>query len=228
MYPLQNEEVKEKIKNTCESRYGKNYKQKFIKKAIETFKNNTGYEHSLQCPEVREKITKTYYKNGTCPVSRQQLYIYSLYKDFNDGVELNYPISRYSADICIPDEKLDVEVDLGGHTLSVKLGTITQEEFDHKEVVRNNIIKRAGYKIMRIVSSKDDIPSDFILLQMLSETKQYFSRYPNHSWIEWNLDSSIVRNAEQNEGTNYDFGKLRRIKKSDVENINTTTEKTCA
>lgn len=53
-------------------------------------------------------------------------------------------------------------------------------------------------------------------------------RYQNHSWIEWNLDSSIVRNAEQNEGTNYDFGKLRRIKKSDVENINTTTEKTCA
>ena len=64
---------------------------------------------------------------------------------------------------------------------------------------------------MRIISSDDKLPTDEILLSMLFKTKQYFSNYPNHSWIEYNIDTSIVRNAEYKDGVFFDFGKLQKI-----------------
>lgn len=144
---------------------------------------------------------------------------------------MNFPISFYLSDICFPEEELDIEVDFGGHNLSVKLGNITQEEFNQKEIIRNNIIKREGYKQMRIISSKDYLPSDEILLQMLDHTRKYFSDYPTHSWITFNIDTSTVHNAEQKDGIFFNYGTLRKIKKSDVENIEnikTTSASDCA
>jgi hypothetical protein len=81
---------------------------------------------------------------------------------------------------------------------------------------RNIALKKEGYKQMRIVSTSDLLPSDEILLQMLAQTKEYFSTYPQHSWYEFNIDTSLVRNAEQKEGVFFDFGELRKIKKSDL------------
>ena len=72
---------------------------------------------------------------------------------------------------------------------------------------------------MKIISSKDLLPSDEILLQMLSDAKQYFSDYQNHSWIEFDIDNSVIRNAENKNGVSYDFGKLRKINKSDIEDV---------
>ena len=91
--------------------------------------------------------------------------------------------------------------------------------FEKKELYRNVAIKREGYKQMRIISSKDLLPSDTILLQMLQEAKQYFSQYPNHSWIEFNIDTSTIRNAENPEGLPYSFDSLRTIKDSDLNTI---------
>ena len=51
---------------------------------------------------------------------------------------------------------------------------------------------------------------------MLQDARNYFSLYPNHSWIEFNIDASIVRNAENKQGSPYDFGVLRTIKDSDI------------
>lgn len=187
--PLKSEEILEKVKNTNLKKYG--------------------YPCVLQAPEIKEKISKSFYKHSSIPTSSQQLYIQNLY----DG-ELNYPIKYYNADICFPDEKLDIEIDFGGHNLPVKMGKLTQEEFDKKEIIRNNIIKREGYKQMRIISSKDYLPQDEKLLEMLEHTRQYFSDYPNHSWIEYNIDSSSIRNAENKDGVFYDYGELRKIKKS--------------
>ena len=65
---------------------------------------------------------------------------------------------------------------------------------------------------MRIISSKDLLPSDTLLLEMLSKAKEYFSKYPNHSWFEFNIDTSTVRNAEQPDGVFFDYGELRKIK----------------
>ena len=207
----QTQEYKEKFHNTCIKKYGADYRNIFAHKSFDSYYKNTGYIYPFKSTEVKEKVSRTLYKNGTTPTSRQQLYIFNLYSQ-NENVYLNYPISYYNADICFPEEKLDIEVDFGGHNLSVKTGRLTQEEFNQKEIIRNNIIKREGYKQMRIISSRDFLPSDQVLLQMLSDARKYFSDYPEHSWIEFNIDLSIMRNAEHKIGISYDYGKLRLIK----------------
>lgn len=276
----QTKEYKDRWHKTCKERYGEDYRQQFITKAFETFREKTGYDYPSQSPEVKEKITQSYiehygvsnpqlslevrertaktnlerygymfpsqspevkdrafqsnldkygckstlqlpevrkkavqtlYKNSSQKASKQQRYICDLY----NGV-LNFPIKYYNVDICLPDDNLVVEYDGGGHSLSVIMGRETVEEHAHKEIVRYNVIKIEGYKQMRIISSKDIIPCDKILLQMLFEAKQYFSEYPNHSWIEYDIDKSIVRNAEYKDGVKYNYGELKRIKDLDL------------
>ena len=65
---------------------------------------------------------------------------------------------------------------------------------------------------MHIVSTTDKLPSDPVLFQMLENAKSYFSDYPEHSWIEYNIDTSTVHNAEHREGVFFDYGELRTIK----------------
>lgn len=230
-------EYKEKFRKTCIERYGELYAKQFIEKGFETFRKKTGYNFPSQSPEVREKmmqsyinhygvsnaakspevreqITQTLYANSSQKASKQQHYINSLYK----GI-LNFPIKYYNVDIYLPNDNLIVEYDGGGHMLNVISGRETIEEYVHKEIIRNNIVKREGYKQINISSFEDLLPTDQVLLQMLSDAKQYFSIYPNHSWIEFNIDTSTVRNAEHKDGVSYNFGKLRTIKDSDLTNI---------
>lgn len=166
-----------------------------------------GVCHPMQSLKVKTKANETLCRNGTQKTSKQQLYLHCLY-----GGKLNYPISYYATDICFPEEKLIVEYDGGFHDGNVKTGRLTEEEHIQKEIIRNNIIKREGYKQIRIISDKDLLPSDQVLLQMLSESRQYFSDYQNHSWIEYNISTSTLRNAENRQGIPYDFGTLRKIK----------------
>lgn len=181
------------------------------KKFIATMEERYGVKNPAQSKEFLEKAAKTYHKNSSKECSKQQFYIYSLY-NIDNSAKLNYPISYFNADICFTNEKLVCEYDGGGHLLSVITGKITKEEHFKKELVRYSIIKREGYKQMRIISTKDFLPSDQILLQMLSDTRNYFFEYQNHSWIEFNIDESIVRNAECKNGTLYNYGELRTIK----------------
>lgn len=187
--PSQSPEVKEKTRITNLQKYGVPY--------------------TMQSQEVREKANKTLHKNGTQKTSKQQLYLHSLY-----GGEINYSISYYATDICFPEEKLVIEYDGGGHDLRVTLGRLTQEEFNQKEIIRSKTIKKQGYKQMRIISSKDLLPSDQTLLQMLFDAHNYFSIYPQHSWIEFNIDTSSIRSAEYKEGIFFDYGELRKITNS--------------
>ena len=215
------QECQEKMKRTCKSRYGVEYSlqnEEILKKQQSTCIEKFGTPYPSQLPEIREKMSKTLYENSSQKCSCQQLYIYNLYNynNQNNQVELNYPVRHYNVDICFPKEKLTIEYDGGFHDGQVKTGKLTQEEFDQKEIIRNNIIKREGYKQMRIISKKDLLPQDDILLQMLSETRQYFSDHPNHSWIEFHISDSIVRNAEHKDGIPYSFGSLRTIKDKEV------------
>ena len=217
--PAKLEEVHERMAKTSLQRYGTMHplQSKEIKeKQQQTVQNTYGVDNILKLSEVRKKVSQTLYKNGTVPTSKQQFYVFNLYQSINSNVQLNYPIAYYNADICFPEEKLTVEIDFGGHNLSVKTGRLTQEEFNQKEIIRNNIIKREGYKQMRIISLNDKLPSDSILLQMLSEAKQYFLDYPEHSWIEFNISESTLRNAEHKQGIPYNFGSLRTVKDKEV------------
>ncbi len=211
----QTKEYKDKWNKTCFERYGDSYRKKFMDKAFKTFSDKTGYNYPSQSPDTKEKIASTLYANSTILTSKQQRYIFNLYQLTNPTVKLNFPISYYNVDICFPEEKLTIEYDGGFHNGLVKLGRLTQKEFDMKEIIRNNAIKKEGYKQIRIVSSKDFIPLDFSLLQMLNYARQYFSNYPYHSWIEFNIDTSSIRSAEYKDGIYYNYGELRRIKDVD-------------
>lgn len=213
-YYAQTKECREKMRNTTMERYGvenasqlKSVKDKMKRTSMERY----GVDSPSKSPQVREKMVRTLYENSSQKASKQQRYICNMY----NGV-LNYPIKYYNADIYLSDDNLVVEYDGGGHNLNVVTGRETQEEHDQKEIIRNNIIKREGYKQMTIISSRDLLPSDSILLQMLDDAKRYFADYPQHSWIEYNIDSSTVRNAENKDGAHYDFGELRKIHQSDI------------
>lgn len=208
--PLQNADIKEKIKKICVEKYGYDNAAKsdiVIDKIRNTTLNKYGVDNVMQVLDIQQKAKASLYQNKTCPTSQQQCYINSIY-----GGELNYPFRNYNLDIFIKEFNLDIEVDFGGHNLSVKLGRMTQEEFDRKELIRDMYVKREGIKIMRIISSRDKLPSDAILLQMLIEAKQYFTNYPEHSWIEYNIDTSMVRNAEHKDGVYFNYGELYIIK----------------
>lgn len=232
----QTEEYKERFRNTCIDRYGESYQQQFTDKAFESFYDKTGYEHPskspetikkrrenfsnkygvdnpAKLPEVREKMSRTLYANSSQKVSKQQNYINNIYQ----GI-LNFPVKYYNVDIYLSDDNLTVEYDGGFHLGNVITGRETIDEHTRKEIIRSNVIKKEGYKQMRIISENDKLPSDTILLQMLQDARNYFSDYPNHSWIEFNIDTSTVRNAEHKDCIPYDFGKLRTIKDSDLAN----------
>lgn len=68
---------------------------------------------------------------------------------------------------------------------------------------------------MGIINKTVKLPTDQILLQMLSEAKQYFSE-TSHSWITYDIDNSLMLNAVNKDvgGAFYNFGVLRTIKKS--------------
>ena len=213
-YASQSDEIKEKMAKTMIERYGVPYSSQSAElreKAVRTWRQNLGVDSPCESPIVREKQTRSLYKHSTQKCSKQQLYLFDLYK-INEQCELNFLISRYNVDIYFQKLNIAIEYDGGGHRLCVSIGQSTEKEYLHKEIARSNVIKRAGCKQMRIISSKDKLPSDEILLQMLSEARQYFFDYPEHSWIEYNIDTSTVRNAEHKDGVFFDYGKLRKIK----------------
>ena len=188
------------------------------KRMAETSLHRYGVLNPMQSLEVRAKANETLCQNGTQKTSKQQVYLRNLY-----GGELNYPVKYYAVDICLPDEKLVIEYDGGGHNLRVILGRLTQEEFNQKEIIRSNIIKKEGYKQIKIISSHDKLPQDSTLLQMLEQAKKYFLDYPEHSWCSYNIDQSMLFNAECKDGIEYNFGELRTIKDSDLNTKNITS-----
>ena len=163
-----------------------------------------GHKCSLGNTDVYAKGLQTKYKNGTIATSTQQEYICNLYNG-----TLNFPCSHYNLDIVL--DNIDIEYDGGGHQLSVELGNISQHDFDVKQTVRDKIVKSNGYKIIRLISKSDNLPSDKVLLHILDLSKEYFNS-TSHTWVEWYFDENKYRNADNIQGVYFDFGVLRNIR----------------
>jgi len=119
-------------------------------------------------PYLRKKVRNSLYKNNNVPSSKQQIYLCNLL----NGV-LNKSIGQYNVDIFL-DNNIIVEYDGGGHNLQVKLGNMTKKEFINKEKRRNKFLKSKGYKIIKIISPNDYLPSDKIILKEIELAKEYF------------------------------------------------------
>lgn len=198
-YATQNQVIKDKTKTTVNKKYG----------VDNVFANQ----------DIIKKIHRTMYENDTCAISKQQKYLNRIYK----GI-LNFPYLQYNLDIYLNNENIAIEYNGGGHLNCVKFGNITEEEFNRKEMIRNIYIKQAGMKRVTIQSIHDKLPSDITLIEMLNYARNYFIDYPNHSWIEYDIDNSVVRNAEHKDGILYNYGELRKIKDSDLYNLSESEE----
>ena len=174
----------------------------------ETCLQKYGVEHPMQNKEVYAKVISTLNKNGTAPCSSQQRYVHSIV-----GGELNYPYYNASLDIAFPEEMIYCECDFGGHWLSIKLGGLTQKEFDKKQRNRWYSLMRSHWREIRIISTKDLIPSDSKLLEILSYARTYLNQ--NHHYIKFDIDNAKIINSQGE--FDYDFGELRRIKPIDIQ-----------
>lgn len=219
-FPSQLDEVKKRTAATNIERYGTiapAQNRDILMKMKMSSLAHYGVENPMQCNEVRENLAKSFSTNGTHKTSKQQIYLFNLY-NVDEKVKMNYQVSYYVTDICFPEENFVIEYDGGGHRLREMLGQLTKEEFDKKEIIRNSVLKNEGYKIIRIISLKDRLPQDTILLRMLSDARNYFAT-TNHTWCSYDIDKSLLFNAENKNGTPYDFGALRTIKDSDLTKI---------
>lgn len=162
------------------------------------------FQSGRRCGECRvERINKTMYENGTQKCSMQQKYIHQLV-----GGELNFPIKGSTLDIAFLEDKLYVEYDGSGHDLSVKLESMTQDEFNQKEIDRRYALYRSGWKEIRIISRKDYLPSNHKILEMINYAKEYLDT--GHSWIKFDIDKGIVKSSQFEK--DYNYGEIKRMR----------------
>lgn len=181
-----------------------NQLEKIKQKKIKTCLEHYGVENPNQSKEVIIKKQETFYKNGTQKTSKQQRYIHGVING-----ELNYPHYTASLDIAFPEDKIYVECDFGGHLLNVKLGRMTDEEQIEKEKRRWYALYRKGWKEIRLISKKDLVPTEDILINILNYSKKHFSA--GHSWIHFDFDNNCI--IFKNTKIYYDFGVLFKLAK---------------
>jgi very-short-patch-repair endonuclease len=202
--PAQNELIQKKIEETNLIKYGTKspFGNDGIKqKIIDTNMGKYGVPNPLKLEIIQNKAKEALYKYGTQKCSKQQFYIAQLLKG-----KINFPVGNCNVDILL-DNKIICEYDGGGHNLGVKIGCTTVEESVNNERKRDIFLKSKGFKIIRIISNEDLIPTDPILQKMILEGKNYLNK--GHSWITYDIDKKLVNSSQFN--LNYDFGKLRKI-----------------
>jgi len=210
-YPMKNKEIKEKATKTLFKNWGvKNPMQneELKNKAFDTNIERYGFKCSLQNEEVRAKAIITMFLSDTCPTSKQQRYVYELIKKHESDILLNYPVGSCSLDIVFPNKMIYIEWDGGGHDLDVKLGNMSKEEFDNKERRRYYYLNKLGWKCIRIISTKDLVPTKEKILEILNYSQLTFEE--GRSWITFDIENNNVTN--RNGTISYDFGELKRVK----------------
>jgi hypothetical protein len=195
------EESKERFKQFCIENYGVEnpFQHEYFKeKSRQTCLDKYGVPYAMQNEVIKRTAMETMSRNGNVNTSKQQLYLHNLL-----GGEINKSEGRYSLDIAFPDEKIYVEYDGGGHNIVVKFGYLTEEEFHRKEMDRYFYLKRRGWKMIKITSPIDYLPSDEILLDEVNKAKEWFTvEGSGHS--HYNID--IGRNADD-----VKFGRLHFV-----------------
>lgn len=197
--------ITSKTKKTTLQRYGVDSYTKtdeYIEKTKKTNRERYGVDFSLQSKEVRDKAYQTFVKNGSMPCSIQQKHLHNVL-----GGELNYFNNRCFLDIAFPAEMIYIEYDGGGHDLDVKLGKLSKEEFERKEMKRYFALKNEGWKSIKIKSGSDMLPTDEELSRLIYKSKNLLKDY---NWVEINLDKKILKTYDYVENLEL---KLRRIYK---------------
>lgn len=208
---LSNQDVIKKREDTNLQKYGvKNvFQAEEVKQTIkETMISKYGVEKPIQNIEIQqkamEKRVQTLYQNGTAPASNQQKYLNELL-----GGNLNYPLSRCSLDIAFPDDMIYIEYNGSGHDIPVRNGKISKIDFELRDLNRFSYNKKQGWKLIKIVSQKDLLPTDEKIIEMVSQAKDFLNL--GNSWYEINIDDSIIKSSSFTKSIKFEY--LRKIKK---------------
>ena len=173
--------VQDKIKKTNLEKYGCKHPMQnkdVLKKQQMTNKKRYGYITPLLNTQVNPH---TYQK-----FSYMQKHICELVY----GI-LNYYEHGFYIDVALVKEHIAIEYDGGGHNLSVKLGSITEEEFKKKEIQRSIILQRNGWKIIRIINTYDKLLLDKDIIAYINISKKYLLTTIHH-WIYINFDNQQI------------------------------------
>lgn len=171
---------KEKVKETSLKKYGVEHYRKseqVKQKQKETVMKRYGVSSVSQLPQNREKSKELFHNNGLICASSQQKHICNLVNG-----KLNYKYHGYYLDILFEDW-LDIEYDGSGHNLRVKIGKMSQEEFDKKERQRFAVIHANGLKTIIIKGNeKDLLPSDGCILSDIYKGIEYLKESKDNSY----------------------------------------------
>ena len=207
---VQSQEVQNKMKDTNLERYGcENAMQnKEIQNKVKaTNLERHGVENPMQCEEIKNKTLSSFQFNGTGPSSRAQRYINHILNG-----TLNKRICGSLADIYMEKENIIIEHDGRGHFLNDKMNgnTFPTKESLLYEKEREDKIINNGYRMIRFIATKDRIPSDKVILNLIEEFKN-----SDFKVIRINFEEGTIE-KDYKEKLCYDFGELRNIAKEDL------------
>jgi very-short-patch-repair endonuclease len=133
------EKISKKVKEICKS-------EEYIEKRKKTNRERYGFDSPMQSPEIRKKISRTLRNNGSCPTSKQQLYICDLLKEIYGNCELNKMAYGFSLDCFIEVEgiKIDVEYD----------GWYWHKNRREQDKRKNDFLIDRGYRVLRIRANR--------------------------------------------------------------------------
>jgi len=211
-YYMQVPEIKDRAKQTMLKNHGVEYafqSSEIREMSRQTNLEKYGVEYPMQNEEIRQKQRDSVYKSGKVASSKQQRYINNLYNG-----ELNYYANeKCFVDIGLLDENIYIEIDCSGHRLGVVHGQISEHNFKEREKRRSYGLIKSGLREMRIISLKDYLPSDEVLLEMLEYAKVLFNDYDFHR-VVFDIDTNEVYTSKWK--IDYDFGELRSLRNIDI------------
>lgn len=208
---LQDKGVREKIEQTNLEKYGaKNpFESKEIKEKIkQTNSEKYGVEHVMQNEKIKNKVFDSFQFNGTGPSSRAQRYICHLL----NGI-LNKHMCGSLVDIYMEKENIVIEHDGSGHFLRDKINgnaLPTKESLLYEKRREDKVISN-GYKMIRFIATKDKIPSDEVILNLVNKIKNL-----NFKIVRIDFEEGLIE-KDYNQKMTYNFGKLKKVTKEDLE-----------
>ena len=218
-YAMQNKEIQNKSKITCLLHWGVNnpFQSEEVKEKIKnTNLERHGVEHAMQNEEIKNKAFDSFQFHGTGPCSRAQKYIQIL----TNGT-LNKHICGSLVDVYIEKENIVIEHDGAGHFLTDIFNgnkTPTKESLSYEKEREDKIINN-GYRMIRFIATKDRIPSDEVILNLIEGFKNSDFKVVRINFEEGTID----RDYEEKWYCN--FGKLRKITKEDLEKFENNNDR---
>lgn len=198
--PILDAKSKEKARETCLRKYGVDHhtKSEEVKQKIRsTCLEKYGVEHPSKNSDVMSKILKSRFdKNGNTTSKPQN----ELCEILNGT--LNFPCERYVIDIFMEKDNIAIEYDGSGHDLSVRMGKVTQKNFDIKEKLKKKTMFRHGYNILTFKSLKDKNLSKQDTLKIYNFCKNIFDTsnvknidvYIDKNYIEYDNNKIEITN----------------------------------